>query len=128
MADPDISDELTQLGEFFMDAAKQMGDFIHQGEGNLPDAQITSLEQQLDQLTSYANRLIEASDQIDFANLANYVQGIQNATKKIQQDLAVIADINKAIAITAALLELGVGVLTQSGASIGAALQTIGGI
>jgi hypothetical protein len=128
MANPDISDELTQLGEFFMDAAEQIGDFIHQGVGTLPDDQLAALEQQLDQLTGYANRLIEEADQIAFADLANYLQGIQDATQKIQQDLKVIANINKAVAITAALLELGVGVLTQSGSSIGAALQTIGGI
>lgn len=128
MPNPDYALLANQLGEVFMDAAEQVGDYLHQNTGTLPDDKVTALEQQLDTLTAYANKFLELSDRIAFADLATYLQGIQGAIGKIEQALKEIANINKAIAITAAVLELGVAILTQSGSALGQAVQTIGTI
>lgn len=128
MPTPDYALLATQLAEFFMDVADAIGDYIHENVGTLPEDKVTALEQQLDQMTTYANQFLELADRIAFAALATYLEGIQNAITKIKQDLNELANIDKAIAIVAAVLELAAAVLTQSGASLGAAVQTIGTI
>jgi hypothetical protein len=128
MPNPDYAALATQLGEMCMDVAQEIGDYVHQNIGNLPDDKLTSLEGQLDQITADANKFLELADQIAFADLATYLQGVQNATTQIQQDLKTIANIDKAIAIAAAVLELATAIFTQSGSALGAAVQTIGSI
>jgi hypothetical protein len=128
MPNPDFALLATQLGELCMDVASGIGDFIHQNIGNLPGDEVTSLEGQLDQITADGNKFLQLADQIAFADLATNLQGVQNATATIQQDLKTIANIDKAIAIATAVLELATAIFTQSGSSLAAAVQTIGSI
>ncbi len=128
MLNPDYALLATQLGELCTDVAQEIGDYIHENDGKLPDDKVTSLEQQLDQISAAANRFLELADQIAFADLATYLQQVQNATASIQQDLKTIANIDKAIAIAAAVIELATAIFTQSGSALGAAVQTIGSI
>ena len=128
MPNPDYADLAADLGEMCSNVADVIGDYLHQNIGNLPKAKVTSLEAQLSQLTANANKFLELSDQIAFTGLATYLQGVQNATTSIQQDLKTIANIDKAIAITTAVLELATAILTANGSALGAAVQTIGSI
>jgi hypothetical protein len=128
MPNPDYALLATQLGELCTDVAQEIGDYIHENDGKLPDDKVTNLEQQLDQISAAANRFLELADQIAFADLATYLQQVQNATASIQQDLKTIANIDKAIAIAAAVIELATAIFTQSGSALGAAVQTIGTI
>jgi hypothetical protein len=128
MPNPDFALLATQLGELYMDVASGIGDFIHQNIGNLPGDQVTSLEAQLVQVTADGNKFLQLADQIAFADLATNLQGVQNATATIQQDLKTIANIDKAIAIATAVLELATAIFTQSGSALGDAVQTIGSI
>jgi hypothetical protein len=128
MPDPDYAALATQLGALCTNVAQEIGAYIDQNIGNLPDDKVTSLEQQLDQISAAANQFLSLSDQIAFADLATYVQGVQNATAQIQQALKTIANIDKAIAIATAVLELATAIFTQSGSALGAAVQTIGSI
>jgi predicted transcriptional regulator len=128
MANPDYALLANQLGEFCLDVAEGIGDYIHENIGNLPDDKVTSLERQLDEITADANQFLELADEIAFADLATYLQGIQNAITSIQQALKTIAGIDKAIAIAAAVIELATAIFTQSGSALGAAVKTIGSI
>lgn len=112
-----------QLGEFLLNVATKVGDYIHQHAGTGED--LTAQYKQLDQLTQYGNKCFELAEKIAFTGLAVYLKGIKDATDKINRDLKKLANINKAIAITAAVLGLAVGVLTQNGSAVSDALQTI---
>lgn len=125
---PDYAALANLLGDFFENVAEQVSDRIDQGVGNLTDAQLADLESKLDQLTNSATSCYEKAERIAFAGLATYIQGIQNAVTKTDKDLKTIADINKAISITAAVLGIAVGVLTENGSLISQAMTTIGNI
>ena len=127
-AQPDYAALANLLGDFFENVAEQVGDKIDQGAGNLSPAQLADLERKLDQLTNSATTCYEKAERIAFAGLATYIQGIQNAVTKIDKDLKTIADINKAVSITAAVLGIAVGVLTADGSLIGQSIETIGNI
>jgi hypothetical protein len=126
MANPDYAALAADLGELCSDVAQGIGDYIHQNIGNLPGDKVSSLEQQLSQLSALANKFLMLADKIAFADLATYLQGVQHATASIQRSLKTIADINKAIAIATAVLELATAIVTANGSALGAAVQTIG--
>lgn len=128
MPNPDFAALASQLGACCTVAATAIEDYIDKNIGSLPDDKVTSLENQLDQLSAAANQFLELSDRIAFADLATNLQGVQQATASIQQSLKTIATIDKAIAIATAVLELATAILTQSGSALGAAVQTIGSI
>jgi hypothetical protein len=117
-----------QLGEFYMDTADQLGDYLDKTIKDPNDPNSIQLGDQIDQITIYANRLFELSDKIAFSALATNLQGVKAGTAKIGQALKTIATINKAIAIAAAVIELATAIVTQNGSALGTAVQTIGSI
>jgi hypothetical protein len=115
-----------ELGEFYMDTADQLGDYLDKTIKDPNDPNSIQLADQIDQITIYANRLFELSDKIAFTALATNLQGVKDGTAKIGQALKTIATINKAIAIAAAVIELATAIVTQNGSALGTAVQTIG--
>jgi hypothetical protein len=128
MANPDFAALAIDLGNFCNGVAAGLGNFLDANIGNLPADKVTSLKTQIDQMTAQANKFFELADGIAFAALATNLQGVQDATAKIQQDLKTIANIDKAIAIATAVIELGTAIFTMNGSALGAAVTTIGSI
>jgi hypothetical protein len=117
-----------QLGEFYMDTADELGDFLDATIDDPNDPKAIKLGDQIDQITIHANQLFELSDKIAFAALSTNLQGVKDGTAKIGQALKTIANIDKAIAIAAAVIELATAIVTQNGSALGTAIQTIGTI
>lgn len=117
-----------QLGEFYMDTANELGDYLDATIDDAGDPKAQQLGDQIDQISIYANRLFELADKIAFDALTADLQGIKDGTTKINQALKTIANIDKAIAIATAVLELAAAIVTQNGAGLVTALQTIGSI
>jgi hypothetical protein len=128
MATTDYGQFANQLGEFYTVTADQLGDYLDANIGDPNDPKMLQLGEQIDQITNYANRLFELADNIAFTALANDLQGVKDGTANIQHALKTIANIDKAIAIAAAVIELATAIVTQSGSSLGAAVQTIASI
>jgi hypothetical protein len=124
----DYASFANELGEFYMDTADQLGDYLDKTIKDPNDPNSVQLGDQIDQITIYANRLFELSDKIAFTDLATNLQGVKDGTAKIGQALKTIATINKAIAIAAAVIELATAIVTQNGSALGTAVQTIGSI
>jgi hypothetical protein len=124
----DYASFANELGEFYMDTADQLGDYLDKTIKDPNDPNAVQLGDQIDQITIYANRLFELSDKIAFTALATNLQGVKDGTAKIGQALKTIATINKAIAIAAAVIELATAIVTQNGSALGTAVQTIGTI
>ena len=124
----DYASFASQLGEFYMDTADQLGDYLDKTIEDPNDPNSVKLGDQIDRITIYANRLFELSDKIAFAALATNLQGVKDGTAKINQALKTIATIDKAIAIATAVIELATAIVTQNGSALGSAIQTIGSI
>ncbi len=124
----DYASFANQLGEFYMDTADRLGDYLDATIDDPNDPKSLQLGDQIDQITMYANRLFELADKIAFATLTADLQGVKDGTVKINEALKTIANIDKAIAIAAAVIELAAAIVTQNGSTLGMALQTIGTI
>src|SRR6201999_849833 len=105
-----------------------LGEYLDATIEDPNDPSSIKLGDQIDQLGIYANQFFDLADRIAFADLGTDLQGVKDATAKIQQALKTIATIDKAIAIAAAVIELAVAIVTQSGSSLGQAIQTIASI
>ena len=121
----DYAQFANQLGEFYMDTADQLGAYLDVAIGDPNDPGLLGLSEQIDEITIYANRLFELADNIAFNALADDLQGVKDGIANIRQALKAIANIDEAIAIAAAVIELAAAIVTQNGASLGAALRTI---
>ena len=128
MATSDYASFANQLGEFYMDTADELGDYLDVTIDDPNDPKALQLGDQIDKITIYANRLFELSDKIAFAALTTDLQGVKDGTANIKQALKKVANIDKAIAIAAAVIELATAIVTQNGASLGTAIQTIASI
>jgi hypothetical protein len=117
-----------QLGEFYMDTADDLGDYLDATIDDPNDPKAVKLGDQIDQISMYANRLFELADKIAFSALTTDLQGVKDGTAKVNQALKTIANIDKAIAIATVVLELAAAIVTQNGAGLVTALQTIGSI
>ena len=124
----DYASVANELGECYMNTADQLGDYLDATITDPNDPKAIKLGDQIDQITIYANRLFELSDNIAFAALATNLQGVKDGTAKIGQALKTIATIDKAIAIAAAVIELATAIVTQNGSALGTAVQTIASI
>jgi hypothetical protein len=124
----DYAQFANQLGEFYMDTADQLGGYFDTAIGDPNDPGLLRLSEQIDEITIYANRLFELADNIAFNALADNLQGVKDGIANIRQALKTMANLDEAIAIAAAVIELAAAIVTQNGASLGAALQTIGSI
>lgn len=116
------------LGEFYMDTADDLGAWLDATIDDPNDPKAVKLGDQIDQISIYANRLFELADKIAFSALTTDLQGVKDGTAKINQDLKTIANIDKAIAIATVVIELAAAIVTQNGAGLVTALQTIGSI
>ncbi len=121
----DYANLANQLGEFYMDTADQLGDYLDATIDDPNDPKSLQLGEQIDQITIYANRLFELADKIAFATLTTELEGVKDGTAKISQAVKTIANIDKAIAIAAAVIELATAIVTQNGSALGTAIQTI---
>ena len=124
----DYAQFANQLGEFYMDTADQLGDYLDVAIGDPNDPGLLELSEQIDEITIYANRLFELADNIAFNALADDLEGVKDGLANVRQALKTMASIDQAIAIAAAVIELAAAIVTQNGASLGAALRTIGSI
>jgi hypothetical protein len=124
----DYAQFANQLGEFYMDTADRLGDYLDAAIGDRNDPGMLRLGDQIDEITIYANRLFELGDNIAFNALAADLRGVRDGIANIRQALKTIANIDGAIAIAAAVIDLATAIVTQNGASLGAALKTIGAI
>ena len=124
----DYANLAIHLGECCMDTADQLGDYLNTTIDDPNDPKSVQLGDQIDQITIYANRLFELSDRIAFAALATNLQGVKDGTARIGQAVKTVANIDKAIAIAAAVIELATAIVTQNGSALGAAVQTIASI
>jgi hypothetical protein len=124
----DYAQFANQLGEFYMDTADQLGDYLDVAIGDPNDPGLLELSEQIDEITIYANRLFELADNIAFNALADDLEGVKDGLANVRQALKTMASIDQAIAIAAAVIELAAAIVTQNGASLGAALRSIGSI
>jgi hypothetical protein len=124
----DYAQLANQLGEFLVDTSEQLGDYLDYTFDNPDDPKAIQLGDQIDQLGIYANRLFDLAENIAFAALATDLQGVKDGTTRINEAVKTIANIDKAIAIAAAVIELATAIVTQNGSALGAAVQTIGTI
>ena len=124
----DYAQFANQLGEFYMDTADQLGAYLDVAIGDPNDPGLLELSEQIDEITIYANRLFELAENIAFNALADDLEGVKDGIANVRQALKTMASIDQAIAIAAAVIELAAAIVTQNGASLGAALRTIGSI
>ncbi len=117
-----------QLGEFYMDTAEELGDYLDATIDDAGDPKALQLADQIDQISVYANRLFELADKIAFDALTTDLQGVKAGIANINQALRTIANIDKAIAIATVILQLGAAIVTQNGSGLVTALQTIASI
>jgi hypothetical protein len=124
----DYAQLANQLGEFFVDTSEQLGDYLDATIDDPNDPKAIKLGEQIDELGIYANRLFDLAQNIAFADLAINLQGVKDGTTRINQAVKTIANIDKAIAIAAAVIELAAAIVTQNGSALGAAVQTIASV
>jgi hypothetical protein len=124
----DYAQLANQLGEFFVDTSEQLGDYLDATINDPNDPKAIQLGEQIDQLGIYANRLFDLAENIAFAALSTNLQGVKDGTARIRQAVKTIANIDKAIAIAAAVIELATAIVTQNGSALGTAVQTIASV
>ena len=124
----DYAQLANQLGEFFVDTSEQLGDYLDATIDDPNDPKALQLAEQIDELGICANKLFELAENIAFAALVTDLQGVKDGTTRISQAVKTIANIDKAIAIAAAVIELATAIVTQNGSALGTAVETIASI
>ena len=124
----DYAQLANQLGEFFVDTSERLGDYLDATIDDPNDPKALQLAEQIDELGICANKLFELAENIAFAALVTDLQGVKDGTTRISQAVKTIANIDKAIAIAAAVIELATAIVTENGSALGAAVQTIASV
>src|SRR5580658_3012403 len=106
----DYAQIANQLGEFFVETSEKLDDYLDEIMDDPNDPKIIQLGEQIDQLGIYANRLFDLAENIAFAALATDLKGVKDGTVKINEAVKTIANIDKAIAIAAAVIELATAI------------------
>ncbi len=113
------------IGRFYQTLAGQIGDYLHQNIGIISDSQMSILSDDQTRTISYSNTFFALSDTIAFAGADDYFQKVKAATGQITASLEHIQKVDKIISISAGVIGLGAGIVSQNGGMITGALQSI---
>jgi hypothetical protein len=115
------------IGRFYQNLAMQVGDYLHQSIGNIPNEQVSILSDDQTRLISYSNTFFALSDTIAFEGADVYFKSVQDATADINAALKHIEKVDKVISISAQAITLAGGIVSQNPAMIIAALSGLKG-
>jgi hypothetical protein len=116
--------QVLQLAQAFSGFARAVGDYRFAQFDNLTDAQVTSLQNAEDALRSASLNLANIGINLALDNVHGALDGLGAITGVLKNDLAKIADINKALQVVAVLFQLGTAVATGNPAGIAGAIQS----
>jgi hypothetical protein len=115
----------SDLADRYQDFAVNIKNFLHDNIGKINNDEEHTLSGNLNQLLAYSNQFAALSDRIAFAGADDYFPKVNAATGQISDALNKMNTVDKIINITAGVIGLAEGILTQSGGGIVSSLQTI---
>ena len=113
------------MGRSYQNMAVQLGDYLHQSIGNIPNEQVSILSDDQTRLISYSNTFFALSDTIAFEGADVYFKNVQDATGAINDALKHIEKVDKVIRISAQVITLAGGIVSKNPGMIGGALSAL---
>jgi hypothetical protein len=113
------------IGRFYQTLAGQVGDYLHQNIGTISTSQQSILSDDQTRLITYSNTFFSLSDTIAFAGADDYFQKVTNSTAQITDALNHMQTVDKIITISAGVITLAAGIVSQNGSTIIGSLQSI---
>jgi hypothetical protein len=115
------------IARFYQNLAMQVGDYIHEHIGDIPDNQLSILSDDQTRLISYSNTFFALSDSIAFQGADVYFSKVQAATGDISEALKSIEEADTVITIAANVITLAGGIVSRNTGMITSALTGLKG-
>jgi len=115
------------IARFYQNLATQVGDYLHENIGKIPDDSFTILSNDQTRLISYSNTFFALSDTIAFEGADLYFKKVQNATDDINDALKTIQKVDTVITIAANVIALAGGIVSKNTGMITTALTALKG-
>ena len=115
------------IARFYQNLAMQVGDYIHEHIGDIPDNQLSILSDDQTRLISYSNTFFALSDSIAFQGADVYFKKVQDATADINKALQQIQKADTVITVAANVIALAGGIVSKNTSMITTALTGLKG-
>ena len=117
------ADDAFDLSKQFHDLSTAVGDYRYKNVDAITPAQMARLKDAQFMLLNQSNHMVTEAVGLELDDAQAGLAALNGVTAKAQKALKNIADIKKAIEITAALVKLGAAVASENPAAITAATQ-----
>lgn len=115
------------VARFYQNLAVQVGDYLHNNIGIIPNDKLSILSDDQTRLISYSNTFFALSDNIAFQGADVYFKSVQDATGEISDALKQIDKVDKVITIAANVLTLAGGIVSKNTGMMTTALTALKG-
>jgi hypothetical protein len=115
------------VARFYQNLAVQVGDYLHNNIGIIPNEKLSILSDDQTRLISYSNTFFALSDTIAFQGADVYFKSVQDATGEISDALKHIEKVDKVITIAANVLALAGGIVSKNTGMMTTALTALKG-
>ena len=115
------------VARFYQNLAAQVGDYLHNNIGIIPNEKLSILSDDQTRLISYSNTFFALSDTIAFQGADVYFKSVQDATGEISDALKHIEKVDKVITIAANVLALAGGIVSKNTGMMTTALTSLKG-
>jgi hypothetical protein len=115
------------VARFYQTLAVQVGDYLHNNIGTIPNDKLSILSDDQTRLISYSNTFFALSDAIAFEGADVYFKSVQDATGEINDALKQIEKVDKVITIAANVLTLAGGIVSKNTGMMTTALTALKG-
>jgi len=115
------------IARFYQNLGRQIGDFIHDHIGDIPNDRLSILSDDETRMISYSNTFFALSDTIAFKGADVYFKKVQDATGDIHDALKHMQKADTVITIAANLIALAGGIVSKNTGMITTALTALKG-
>ena len=117
------SEQARDLAQQFHDASTAVGDFRFDHWDELTKSERERLKDAQLTLLNYSTHFITELVGVILDDVQGDLQSLQKVTAKAENALTTIAEVKKAIAVTASLVKLGAAIASENPSAIAGALQ-----
>lgn len=122
------SREANDLANQFLALAQSVGDFRYHHWNELSKARHQELASQHRSILNYGQDILAESTVLVMEDVSKSLTSIKEVTSQIKSTLGSLADIQKGINITAAIVTLGAAIISRNPFAVGGAIDGLVGI